>query len=100
MGKLKLLPRIQSGVTVVYSLPKSWLWLGIIEYPHSSPEAIRRQCYEATMLVIRLPSWGYHHVIHMDREVWCQLVLRWHGWYGFRLDWIEDTSLRGVGLNG
>jgi hypothetical protein len=93
---LKLLPRIQAG----NALPKSWLWIGIIEYPAILPEATRRQCYEAILLVIRLPSFGYHYVIDKDREVWCQLVLRWHGWYGFRMEWVEDTRLHGVGING
>lgn len=87
-----LLPRVKE-----WQCPDRWAWFGVIEYPEWHQEARRRQCTEAYLFMLKLPSYGYHYVAECDREEWCQLVIFWHGWHGFRAQWRRDTKLQATG---
>jgi hypothetical protein len=90
-----LLPRVKVG-----EIPDKWIWFGVVKYPEWREEVQQRQCDEAYLFMLKLPSYGYHCPIEWDRKEWCQLVIFWHGWYGFKAQWMRDTKLGEVGING
>lgn len=55
-------------------------WIGLVKVRECSGEVY--ECYW-----LKLPSYGYHWDFMRRRDVWCQLVLFWHGRDGLNIQW-------------